>query len=186
MNNSRPATTNDSGVYSISNLSPGSYRIEFQKDQFKKAQATVELRVNETRRVDVPMAVGSITGVVSVQTGISQLQTDTSSVSGVVDSGQVLRLPSNGRWIDGFIQLLAGTSRAAPGSHLSSRGGLNVDGLDEHYLSYFLDGADNVDPVIRNFSYRPSLDGVQELRVEESGFSAEFGRNAGAVVNVIT
>jgi hypothetical protein len=186
-NYSRSATTNENGVYTISNLMPGEYLVEFRKEQFKAEHATVELRVNETRRVNGSLEVGAITDViVNVQAGTSQLQTDTSSISGIVDRGQILRLPSNGRQIDNYVQLLVGASASAPGSHLSSRGGMNVDGVDEHYISFFIDGFDNVDPVIRNFSLRPSLDGVQELRVEQSGYVAEFGRNGGAVVNVIT
>jgi outer membrane receptor protein involved in Fe transport len=182
----REATTNDSGVYTISILNPGAYHLSFEKAPFKVAYADLELRANDTQRLDVPMAIGPLTDRVDVQSQVSPLQTDTSSISGVVGQRQVLRLPSNGRNIDSFIQLLVGASRAASNSHLSSRGGLNIDGVDEHYQSYFLDGADNVDPVIRNFSYRPSIDGVLEVRVEESGYRAELGRNGGAVVNVIT
>jgi hypothetical protein len=185
-NYSRSGTTSDKGVYSIPNLKPANYQLEFQKDQFKTVRVAIELPANETRRIDMPMSVGTINEVVNVQAEASQLQTDTSSISGVVDGGQVLRLPSNGRQIESYIQLLVGASISAPGSHLSNRGGMNIDGVDEHYQSFFLDGFDNVDPVIRNFSLRPSLDGVQELRVEQSGYAAEFGRNAGAVVNVIT
>jgi hypothetical protein len=58
--------------------------------------------------------------------------------------------------------------------------------MDEHFNSFFLDGIDNVDPIIRNFSYRPSVDLIQEFKVQESGYNAEFGRNAGAVINVTT
>ena len=75
---------------------------------------------------------------------------------------------------------------SAPNSHLSNRGGFNIDGIDEHSISYFVDGIDNVDPVIRISSYRPSIDAIQEIKVEQSGYSSEFGRNGGAVINLTT
>ena len=63
-NNSRKATTDDSGVFSIPNLDAGTYRVEFQKTRFKKSQATIELPVSETRRLKVSMEVGPIDEVV--------------------------------------------------------------------------------------------------------------------------
>jgi hypothetical protein len=185
-NNSRPTTTNDSGVYSISNLSPGNYRIEFQRDRFKTSQAVVELRVSETRRVDVSMAVGVITETVAVEGVFPLLQKDTSALAYVIGEREIQQYPVSGRQLENFLKLLPGVVQAAPNSHLSSRGGVNAGGVDEHYLSFLIDGVDNVDPVIRNFSYRPPLEFVEAIRLEQNGYSAEFGRNAGAVVNVTT
>ena len=58
--------------------------------------------------------------------------------------------------------------------------------MDEHYQSFYIDGVDNVDTIIRNFAYRPSIDAIEEFKVQSTGYAAEFGRNAGAVVNVTT
>jgi hypothetical protein len=66
----------------------------------------------------------------------------------------------------------------------SNRGGINAGGVDEHYTSYLIDGIDNVDLSFEIFE--PSLEIVHEVRIEQSGYEAEFGRNAGAVINVTT
>lgn len=185
-NNSRTVTTNDSGVYSISNLSAGTYHVEFRKEGFKKPQATVALRVNETRRVDVSMEVGQINQVVDVQGTFPLLQKDTSALGYVIEEREIQLYPVPGRQLESFLKLFPGVVPSAPNSHLSSRGGVNSGGMDEHYLSMLIDGIDNMDPVIRNFSYKPSLEFIEAIRLEQNGYSAEFGRNAGAVINLTT
>src|SRR5688572_4229924 len=186
-NRLREATTNDSGNYSITNLSPGLYRMEFEHAGFKKAIfSDVLVRVDETVRQKVAMEVGQITEIVNVKASPPILQTDDSSIGAVLGEQMIQRLPSNGRQFETFVQLLPGAVTAAPNSHLNSRGGFNVGNVNKHYISFFIDGIDNVDPVIRNFSYRPSIDVIHEFKVEQSGYKAEFGRNAGAVINVTT
>src|SRR5262249_2054100 len=123
---------------------------------------------------------------VRVTTPPPLIHTEDSSLGYVVTEREIADLPLNGRLFESLVQLAPGVVTPAPGSHLSSRGGFNVAGVDEHSNSFFLDGNDNVDPVIRNFSFRPSLDTIREFRVEENGHDAQFGRNAGAVINVTT
>lgn len=186
-NAQRPGTTNDSGVYSIPGLPPGRYRVDVQQANFKTAvRNDVDVRLNETTRLDITMEVDGGRQTLDVTAAPSLLQADDSSMGTVIEGSTVERLLIPNRQMEGFAQLSTGSVTAAPGSHLSSRGGFNVGGLDEHYMSFFLDGIDNVDPVIRNFSYRPSIDLIQEFKVQQSGYNAEFGRNAGAVINVTT
>jgi hypothetical protein len=180
-------TTNDSGGYSISNLPPGTYRLEFEQTGFKKVvQTGIEVRVNENARSNAVMEVGPLTETINVTAPPPVLQTDNSSIGGTIDHYKLERLPLNGRQLESLFLLFPGTVTAAPNSHLSNRGGLNMVGMDEHYFSYLLDGSDNVDPVIRGISYRPSIDAVEEIKVEQSGYGAEFGRNGGAVISITT
>ena len=182
----RTAATDDEGAYSLTQLDPGVYRVAFEIEGFKSVRhSEVLIRTNETTRLNLTMDVGSITEIVQVS-GTPLLQTDTPGVGATISRQQLEQLPTNGRQIDMFAQLLPGVAPPAPGSHLSSRGGFNVSGIDEHYMSFFLDGLDNVDPAIRNFSYRPPLETVQELRIDQNGYRAEFGRNAGAVISITT
>jgi len=185
-NYSRPATTNESGTYSIPSLPAGKYRVEFRKERFKKAQAEIELGANETHRVNVPMTVGEISESVEVQGIFPLLQKDTSALGYVIGEREIQEYPIGGRQLENFLKLLPGIVQSAPNSHLSNRGGVNGGGVDEHYLSVLVDGIDDIDPVIRNFSYKPPLEFVEGIRLEQSGYPAEFGRNAGAVVNVTT
>jgi outer membrane receptor protein involved in Fe transport len=186
-NRTHSAVTNSSGTYSIPNLAPGLYQLQFQIDNFKTAvRPDVEVRVNENTRSSVALEIGEVSERVTVQAESTLLQTDNSSVSATIRTEQLLRLPLNARQLENLILLLGGTVSSAPNSHLSNRGGFNIGGLDEHYISYFVDGIDNVDPVIRIASYRPSIDTIQEIKVDESGYRAESGRNGGGVINVTT
>jgi hypothetical protein len=117
---------------------------------------------------------------------LSLLETDSSSIGGVIGAYDILHLPLNGGLFETLVQLFPGAVLPAAGSHLSARGGFNIAGVDEHYNSSLLDGTDNIDPIIRNFSFRPSIDAIQEFQILERGYNAEFGRNAGAVINIIT
>jgi hypothetical protein len=187
-NRTEETHSNSSGNYAIPNLPPGLYELRFEKMGLKTAiQREIEVRVNENSRFNVPMEVAEpVNETVTVQTEPTLLQTDNSSIGSTIRAEQLLRLPLNGRQFENLVLQLPGTVASAPNSHLSNRGGFNIGGLDEHYISYFVDGFDNVDPVIRIASYRPSIDTIQSVKVEESGYSSETGRNGGGVVNVTT
>ena len=183
----RNALSNDSGNYSITNLPVGVYRVEAELAGFRKeARSGIELQVDQRARINFQMAIGEITETVDVNVGAPLVQTDDAFVGSVIDEERITRLPLNGRQFELLAQLLPGVVLPAPGSHLGARGGFNVAGMDEHYNSFFLDGIDNVDPIIRNFSFRPSVELIEEFKVQENGGNAEFGRNAGAVINVTT
>lgn len=186
-NQARTTITNESGGFSLPSLQIGTYRVEAGLTGFKKEiRSGVTLQVDQRARIDFVMQVGQVTETLEVTAEAPLVQTDDSSVGAVIDSQKVVELPLNGRQFESLVQLVPGAVTPAQGSHLGNRGGFNIAGMDEHYNSFFLDGIDNVDPIIRNFSFRPSVDLIQEFKVQESGYNAEFGRNAGAVINVTT
>ncbi|HET9220743.1 MAG TPA: TonB-dependent receptor, partial [Terriglobia bacterium] len=186
-NRRRAALTDESGNYAITNLSVGIYRVHFQLAGFRGVEIPqLEVRVNESARRDISMQIGPLEQKLVIEADAIGLQTDNSSIGGTIRQDQLQQQLLNGRQLERLAQLFPGMVTAAPNSHLSNRGGFNSVGLDEHYFSFFVDGIDNNDPVIRNFSYRPVIDGVREVKVEESGYNAEFGRNGGAVISVNT
>src|SRR5881296_396047 len=145
-NQTRKFISNDSGNYSALNLSPGLYRVEVEMAGFKKEVRTdVRVQIDESVRINFLLEVGQSTDVIEVTAAAPMLQTDDSSLGGVVSERTILDLPLNGRQFESLVQLLPGVVTPAPGSHLSSRGGFNVAGMDEHANSFFLDGIDNVD-----------------------------------------
>jgi hypothetical protein len=95
-------------------------------------------------------------------------------------------LSLNGRQFESLAQLVPGSVSPAPGSVLSFRGGFNAAGARETANSNLLDGVDNNDPAINNFTLRPILDAIQEFKVLANSYSAEFGRGGGAQVIVNT
>ena len=186
-NQSRTTETNASGNYSLPSLPVGAYEFEASRTGFNSERQTgITLQIDQSARLDVTLEAGTVAQVIEVVADAPLLQTDESSIGSVIDSQKIESLPLNGRNFDDLVQLVPGVVTHAEGSELSSRGGFNVVGMDENFTSFFLDGFDNVDPVLRNFSFQPSIDLLQEFKVEQSSYAAEFGRNAGAVINATT
>ena len=186
-NLTRNLITNESGNYTAPQLPIGSYRVEAVLPAFQTAiRSGITLNVDQRARIDVVLRVGQVTEVVAVTAEAPLIQTEDSSVGTVIDQQKVTELPLNGRNFESLVQLVPEAVTAHQGSHLGQRGVVVVAGMDEHYQSFYVDGVDNVDTVIRNFAYRPSIDAIEEFKVQSTGYAAEFGRNAGAVINVTT
>jgi len=183
----RTTISNEAGNYTAPLLPIGTYRVEAQLPGFRKEiRRGITLQLDQHARVDFVLEIGQVEQVVEVIGEAPLIQTEDASVGSVIDQHKMSELPLNGRNFEGLVQLVPGAVTAHAGSHLSARGGFVVAGMDEHYQSFFIDGYDNVDTVIRNFAYRPSVDSIEEFKVQTSGYNAEFGRNAGAVINVTT
>ena len=186
-NLTRNLITNESGNYTAPQLPFGSYRVEAVLPGFQTAvRSGITLNVDERARVDLVLEVGQVTEVVEVTAEAPLIQTEDSSIGTVIDHQKITELPLNGRNFESLVLLSPAAVTAHQGSHLAARGGIVVAGVDEHYQSFYIDGVDNVDTIIRNFTYRPSIDAIEEFKVQSTGYSAEFGRNAGAVINVTT
>jgi len=110
------------------------------------------------------------------------LQTESASIGTVIDGVKIVRLPLNGREFQQLALLVPGAVPAAQGSSLSFRGGFNVGGSRESANQFLLDGADNNNSSANQFTFRPSVDMIQEFKVQTNSYSAEFGR--GAIVEI--
>jgi outer membrane receptor protein involved in Fe transport len=186
-NRERVVLTSGSGGYSVPNLAVGEYQIEASIPGFNTAQVTgITLRIDDSQRHDISLEVGQVNTLVEVVAETELFQSDTSSVGTVITSPTIIGLPLNGRQFETLVQLLPGAVNSAQGSENGNRGGFNVSGFDENFTSFFLDGFDNGDPGIRSFSFRPSVDLIQEFSVLQNSYKAEYGRNGGAVINVTT
>lgn len=180
--------TDAGGRYTAPLLPPGDYRIEVELAGFKRTiRESVTVQVDQERRVDFALSVGEVTEQVSVTAEPPLVQTDTATVGTVVTQRQILELPLNGR---NFLQLnllVPGTISGAKGSQLATQGGaINVHGLREASNFFWMDGIDNTTVAIGQLVVNPPTYAVQEFRVMSPTYSAEFGRTAGAQINVIT
>jgi hypothetical protein len=183
----RRATSGDSGTYTLAALPVGEYEIVASIEGFETVVIpNAVVQIDQQARHDVALTLGQVTTEINVVAGPQLLQTEKSSVGSVIDGLRIDRLPMNGRRFETFVQLFAGAVTPAPGSEIGQRGGFNVGGVDENSNSFFTDGFDNVDPIVRNISHRPILDSIAEFSVEQNSYNPEFGRNAGAVINVTT
>ncbi len=183
----RTFTTDEHGDYTVPLLPIGVYRIEAALAGFRTdVRENVIVSVDDRLRIDFTLQLGLITERINITETTPLVQSESSSVGVVIDNQKVLELSLNGRQFEALAQLVPGSVSPAPGSVLSFRGGFNAAGARETANSNLLDGVDNNDPAINNFTLRPILDSIQEFKVLANSYSAEFGRGGGAQIIVST
>ncbi len=188
----RHTTSNASGIYFASLLPLGSYELSVQHPGFRKfMQKGIAVHVNDALTVNVTLAVGAVTQEVLVTASASPVQAETGEISSLVSGQQVNELALNGRSFIQLTQLAPGVASALPadvGFGLS--GGytfINVNGARTTFNNWMVDGGDNNDTGSNQTLLNlPSLDSIAEFRMLTSSYSAEFGRSAGAQINVVT
>ena len=186
--------TDKEGKYEFASVKIGDYKLVSEAEGFSRYEsATFPLTVNARQRVDANLKIGTATSVVEVTSLPTQLETETSSRGQVVGTREVENLPLNGRSYADLVLLAPGTRRSsletqAPDSREAS---FNVNGQRSAFNNFLLDGLDNNNYGTSNQGFAnenipPSPDAVDEFRVETNNYSAEYGRNPGAVINVAT
>ena len=180
--------TNEQGNYSFPDLRAGRYEIAAAVNGFKPAKSDpILLRVGDRQRQELTLEPGQVTEQVTVEGAVAPLlETDTSTRGQVIESQQIEELPLNKRDYSQLVLLVPG-STYNPDQRLG--GAISINGNRTLQNDYLLDGVDNNSHAT---SYRgdrvdvilPSVDAVQEFRVQSNAYSAEYGHSAGAVVNV--
>ncbi|GAA3751351.1 TonB-dependent receptor [Terriglobus aquaticus] len=186
--------TDKDGKYEFASVKIGDYKVQTEASGFSRYEsATFPLTVNARQRVDADLKVGSSNEVVEVNSLPTQLETETSSRGQVIGTREVENLPLNGRSYADLALLAPGTRRSAleTGAPDSREASFNVDGQRSAFNNFLLDGLDNNNYGTSNQGFAnenipPSPDAVDEFRVETNNYSAEYGRNPGAVINVST
>jgi hypothetical protein len=195
---SRTVTATEDGFYNATSLPAGFYTISTAPTGFKKTVSTgVELHVNENKTVNLDLQVGQVTETVTVTSESTPVELRSGEVSSLISEKQVTELPLNGRNYAQLALMVPGVSpvtQAGAGGAFATRGtGLNagvdmsVNGNQSNSNLWTVDGVNNMDVGSnRTLLVFPSVDSIQEFRVERNSFSAEFGQAQGAVVNLIT
>jgi Carboxypeptidase regulatory-like domain/TonB dependent receptor/TonB-dependent Receptor Plug Domain len=187
-NATRELTTSLSGEYSVPLLPPGEYEVSVERPGFKRAVFSgIKLEVDQTVRVDATLEIGEVNQQIAVTESAPLLQTDSSTVGQVIDQQKVSQLPLNERNFLAFTLLVPGAQLPSDGSQNSTQGGaISVNGAREQANNFLLDGVDNNDLAINQYTVLPSVDAIQEFKVQSSDSSAEYGRSGGAQINVVT
>jgi hypothetical protein len=162
---SRTTTSNDEGEYTIASIPAGVYQLDIEKSPFVKFSLRIELLVNQTRREDVTLQVGT-PGIVTVDAPFEAvLKKDTASLGTVIENRQITGLPLDGRNFYELSLLVPGAVPPAQGSAGSVRGdfAFSVNGAREDANNFLLDGVYNVDPKLNTFGVRPSVDAIREF-----------------------
>lgn len=191
-NAERETLTNDAGSYVLDFLQPGKYDVSVQRSGFQKRTFTgVVVQVDQDVRLDAQLEVGEVVQEVAVQAAVPLLQTNESSVGGVIEQKQVQELPLNGRQFIQLALLVPGAVTSPPGSRQTTERGtlnsaININGNREGSNLFLIDGTLNSDPNFNTFVISPNIDSIQEFKVETSTYSSEFGQQAGGQINLIT
>src|SRR5581483_11365122 len=187
----RTTVSNSAGEYVVSNLPLGSYQVSAQMPGFKKVvHPPVEMTVKARLRVDLELEIGDLTQSVEIAGETPLLKTDTAEVSTLVSRQQLEALPSQNRHFLSLSVLTPGTYRtwtAGGGDRIGDFSGgesVVVNGLNSGQNNFILDGVSNNVELTGGLNAVPSTDAIQEVSFQTSGYSAEFGRSGGAVVNV--
>jgi hypothetical protein len=185
---SRDTVTDDRGQFEVSGLAPGRYEVDAELQSFRKfSQSPVSVQVNQETRVNPTLSVGAVSETLTVTAEGLMVQTTTSSVGKVVDEKQILELPLSGRnFADLGLMTPGVTTRGQSTSAGTSTSSFYVHGQRNDANNFLLDGVSDNSLEGNVLQARPNVDAVQEFKIQTSNFSAEFGRNSGSVVNVVT
>ncbi len=186
----RTLATNASGGFVFPSLAVGSYTLTFEAPGFKSFRRQgVTLTTEQNVRVDARLELGNVTESVSVTSEAPLVDSRSSVIGTLIDSRRITDLPLNGRNIIGLAALLPGaTSVTAPQMFTGDRSGptLNVSGSRGNQNLFLFDGQ-QFNALFRNTGLNyPPPDALQEVKVLTNSFSAELGRNAGAIFQVVT
>jgi len=183
----RATVSDDRGRFIFPRLPVGTYRVEATLEGFRKfATATFRLNVEDVQQVNVVMAVGQLSDAVTVSGSALTVETVGGAISEVVDERRIRELPLNGRDPLQLQLLLPGVVPGQGSTTMQQQGGISVHGLRGISNNYMLDGGDNNDALGGVAAIVPNPDALEEFTVLTSNFSAEYGRNMGAVINAVT
>ncbi len=191
-NVSQSTTSNEAGRYAFPNLGSGLYQITAETAGFKTASSTeLRLEVNQTLEFDLSMEIGEVTEQVEVTGTAPLLQTSDSQVGGVIENKQVVDLPIAARDIMQLALTVAGVVESTDNNrHQTERatwnGSFSVHGISADYNQYLFDGMSAKEHQHATNSFAPNIDMIQEMKVETSNYSAEFGSEAGGQLNIVS
>lgn len=180
----KTTTSNSDGYFVFVNVQPGKYDISIKANGFEEYKTARELAVAGSMAVDAGLTVVGQKAVVDVVgSSISEINTSDQTVSGTVTSKQLTELPTITRNPYGFVTTLPNVSEGDD----SGRGvGVAINGQRSASTSILINGGENVDTFTASIGQNVPLDSVQEFKVMQSSFTAEFGRATGGVVNLVT
>jgi carboxypeptidase family protein len=183
--------TDARGRYLLPSLPVGSYTITAQLQGFRPVvRSGVTLQLGQMLILDFTLEIGPVSEVISVRSEIPQLQTSNAEISDVINESEVRQVPLNGRNFLALAQLSDAVvipPGGTRGEALQQAGPLpNVGGQRSGHNIYLLDGVKVTDELFNNLVINPSVDSIQEFKIQKSQYPAEFGGKASALINVAT
>jgi hypothetical protein len=191
----RTTTTDAIGNYEFPFVPTGPYTLLVEASGFQKASVSrFQLSVDQVARLDVKLTLGQTAETITVEAGTVLMQTENATVGTVIDSQKVVELPLNGRSFVQLALLTPGVNPGTPGSitvrrlrgSVGQAVGMSANGARDTQNRFYYDGIEAMDLDSYSFSFSPSIDAIQEFKVQSSTYSAEVGGAPGGQVNLAT
>jgi hypothetical protein len=189
----RTLVTDSNGEYTAASVPTGTYTVTGEISGFKSVSlSNVQVGVDQRVRADINLEVGAMTESVEIVAQTPLVQTSSSDLSTTVTEDQIKQLPLNGRNFVSLTRTIPGVLRGIPGSNIDGAGSLawrasaafSANGQRPRDNNYLLDGVDNNETWLQTVVVFPSVDAIDEFKLQTSTYSAEFGRSLGGVVNL--
>ncbi|MCU1256180.1 MAG: TonB-dependent receptor [Candidatus Angelobacter sp.] len=178
-------TTDHEGFYQAFELPIGSYRVKVQREGFNTSETVpYTLEINQVQRIDVTLRVGTKAETIEVTGDAAQVEVVNPTIGASITSRPIVDLPLNGRNVLDLALLEPGVT-----PHNNDDGGAgtyNIAGSRADSVTFLLDGGVDNNLLSNGVVYTPNPDAVQEFRILTSNYTAEYGRNAGGIVSVVT
>jgi outer membrane receptor protein involved in Fe transport len=190
-NQSITVRSHENGDFVATPLNPGVYRVAVSSPGFQRTVINaVEVQVGQSVRVDVEMKIGEVTSTVEVNSAAPLLDTESGTLGHVVTNTQIVNLPLNGRSFYELARLMPGAALLPGGGNLlrirsNFISGTGISGVRGRQTTFMMDGVDVSDHHQGGSYIQTSIDALQEFKVQQSAYSAEFS-NAGGVLNATT
>lgn len=182
-NQSRTGRSGADGEYTVSNLLPGVYDVTIDKAGFKQLHETkLELKADQTARLDAHLEVGAVSQTIEITAQVPLINTETSSKGDVVAPNEIAEIPLNGRDFNDLAFTVPGVQ---PGEQGAKGSKYVVNGARADSSNVIIDGFNDENARDAGVQVSPPLDALQEFKFQTSGYSAEYGRLAGGVVNML-
>ncbi len=189
----RVVVTDSNGEYTAPSLPTGQYAVAAEISGFKSvAMSNIDLGVDQHVRIDIKLEVGALSETVTIEANSPLVQTSSSELGTTVTDEQIEALPLNGRNFVSLTRTVPGVLRGIPGSNIDGAGSLawrasasfSANGQRTRDNNFMLDGVDNNETWLQTVVIFPSVDALDEFKLQTSTYSAEFGRSLGGVVNL--
>ena len=197
----RNAVSGSDGLYALPLLPPGAYHVKATLTGFRTlVRQGIVVQVNQTARVNLTLDVGSLEETVTIRSDAPLVETSHATLGVVIEQRKIVDLPLNGRNFAQLGTLIPGVvappaslggldGDATPGGSggfVNTTGSYNVNGMRNQSNNFLLDGSSNNDTFNTGFVMRPPPDAIEEFKILTHSYNAEYGRNMGAVISVVT
>jgi len=189
----RSYVSDSKGEYTAPSVPTGSYTVTGELTGFKTVSlANVHVGVDQKIKIDLKLELGQMTETIEIQAETPLVQTSSSDLSATIGEEQIKTLPLNGRNFVSLTRTVPGILRPPPGANIDGGGslawragsGFSANGQRPRDNNYLLDGVDNNETWLQTVVIFPSIDAIDEFKMQTSTYSAEFGKSLGGVVNL--